>query len=191
MISDTVSLLELQSQSSHTPSALGLFITHVSLHTRPPPPPPPPPFPYCMLHTTSLIAALEDGQHSCTYRELDLPPDIGKVLVPFPDAGLVGSKVRAHEAEGGGMEEEVDGHCSLVACLPRHTRLHRAHGNVPGWCAIQQLTLQLCQPPCSQARQGQLSLDSSGPGISIPHAASGSTTVAWIFGELRGLISCK
>ena len=37
----------------------------------------------------------------------------------------------AAELEGGGVEEAVDGHGSLVARLTRHARLHRAHSHVP------------------------------------------------------------
>ena len=54
---------------------------------------------------------------SSTYRELDLLPNVGKVLVPFHDPTLMGRKVRTHKTERGSMEKEADGHRSLVARL--------------------------------------------------------------------------
>ena len=54
----------------------------------------------------------------------DLPADVSKVLVPFNDLGLMSSKMRAHEANGGGMEKKPNGNTSFVTCFTRHTSFH-------------------------------------------------------------------
>ena len=46
---------------------------------------------------------------------------------------LVGSEVGAYKADGRSVEEETDGHRSLVANTVAKTSLHRGHCYIPEW----------------------------------------------------------
>lgn len=56
--------------------------------------------------------------------------DVGKILVPFHNLGLVSREVRTHETEGGRVEEESDSHTPFVPSLSGQTCLHSTNSNV-------------------------------------------------------------
>ena len=83
-------------------------------------------------HHTIVFSSLSSNPFVSTYhRERDLAQNFSKVTVPLYDMALPGRQVRADKAERRAVEQQSNGHTSLVASLAMHACLDRVHRNIP------------------------------------------------------------
>lgn len=70
-------------------------------------------------------------EHCAYHRKTKLARYFYKVFISFLDLGLPCSKMTAHKAKAGGMEQHPNGHCTFVPSGSSHASLDSINSNVP------------------------------------------------------------